>query len=229
MARNKAWFFEQNKYTMDLSPRERKHLERSSTALRLKKRQKLWDPGDDADRVFFVRSGFIKISRITPVGRDLTLHLVSWNEICGESSLVSVGRRASTACAYEDSLVYAVPASLLITAMHENRTLSMKFTKLLVDRRHAIESRMQSLVFKTAPSRLASLLLDLSEKFGVKDARGVIINLQITHRELASLIGTSRETVSFVLPDMRRDGLILTGEKRVILVDIPRLQQLAAS
>jgi CRP/FNR family cyclic AMP-dependent transcriptional regulator len=105
----------------------------------------------------------------------------------------------------------------------------MMITRLVADRRRALEKRIDSLLFKTAHARLASLFLDLLPRFGVRDARGTILNLKLTHREMASLIGASRETVSFAILDLRKDDLILTEDKRVVLLDEERLQALARS
>jgi CRP/FNR family transcriptional regulator len=67
----------------------------------------------------------------------------------------------------------------------------------------------------------------LAPEFGVRDSRGVIVNLKLTHREMASLIGATRETVSFAILDMRRDGLIQTESKRVIIADEEALAKVA--
>ena len=85
---------------------------------------------------------------------------------------------------------------------------------------------MENLLFRSAHSRLASLFLELSKTFGVRDSRGVIINLKLTHKEIASLIGATRETVSFAMIDLRKDQLIESEGKRVILIDEPGLIRL---
>ena len=85
---------------------------------------------------------------------------------------------------------------------------------------------VESLIFKTAHARLADLFLRLSAQFGVRDARGVIVNIRLTHKEMAALIGASRETVSFAILDLRKEGLILTEDKRVVILDERALEQL---
>ena len=98
--------------------------------------------------------------------------------------------------------------------------------RLVGERRQKLENRVESLLFKSAHSRLAALFLDLGDSFGVRDSRGRIVNLKLTHKEIASLIGATRETVSFAILDLRKDELIQTEGKRVILLDETKLRAL---
>lgn len=229
MQRNKSWFFRQNDYTKHLSIQDRERLEKVSDTLELRKRQALWASGDPANRVYFVRSGMIKIGRVTDDGRELTLHLVERKQILGEFGPIEGGVHDTVAEAYEESVLYSLPSEVFLSVMKGDSELFMAITRLIADRRRSLEARVESLLFKTAHSRLASLFLDLADRFGVRDARGIIVNLKLTHREMASLIGASRETVSFAILDLRKDGLILTEDKRVVILDEDRLRELADS
>jgi CRP/FNR family transcriptional regulator len=73
------------------------------------------------------------------------------------------------------------------------------------------------------------MLIELSDTFGVRDGRGTIVNLKLTHKEMAGLIGSTRETVSFAILDLRKSGLLATEGKRVILLDEPALRELMAA
>jgi CRP/FNR family cyclic AMP-dependent transcriptional regulator len=233
MPRDKSWFFKQNPFTSGLPLAERDRLERASEERELRKREHLWMAGDPVRHVFLVRSGLLKTSRVSETGHELTLHLFQRNDLLGETAMVLLGgdkRPHETVCeALDESTVYSVPAEGFLRALQTHPALSMMITRLVADRRRALEKRIDSLLFKTAHARLASLFIDLQQRFGVRDARGMILNLKLTHREMASLIGASRETVSFAILDLRKDGLILTEDKRVVLLDEERLQALARS
>jgi len=233
MPRDKSWFFKQNPYTSGLPLAERDRLERVSEERDLRKRENLWLSGDPVRHVYLVRSGLLKTSRVSETGHELTLHLFQRNELMGETALVLLSddrRHHETVCeTLDESTVYSVPAEPFLRALQMHPDLAMLVTRLVADRRRALERRIDSLLFKTAHARLASLFLDLQHRFGVRDARGTILNLKLTHREMASLIGASRETVSFAILDLRKDELILTEDKRVVLLDEERLQALARS
>ncbi len=227
MPRNKSWFFSHNRYTANLPLNARAELDANSQTMEFSKKQSIWVPGHPASHVYFVRSGMVKIAKASENGRSLTLHLVQPKEIFGECSLASIKFHHTSASAFEESVVYAYPADDFLALMRKYRSLSDAVTLLIADRRRSLENRIQGLLFQSAHARLASLFLELSQRFGVRDARGIIINVKTTHRELASLVGTSRETVSFAIKDLRSDGLILTEDKRVVLLDLPRLKELA--
>jgi CRP/FNR family transcriptional regulator, cyclic AMP receptor protein len=227
--RNKAWFFSQNPLTKNLRSDELDRLENITETVNLRKKQVIWSPTDKADRIFFIRSGLVKLSKTTDDGRELTLHLLQKNDILGEEALMGLQPHNSMAEAYEEVVLYSVSRDEFIKFVRGNVAMAMAIAEVMSDRRRSIENRLESLIFRTAHARLANLFLDLAERFGVRDSRGIIINMKLTHKEMASLIGASRETVSFAILDLRRDALILTEEKRVILLDPDALKRLAAT
>lgn len=227
MQRNKAWFFSQNPLTMSLRPEELERIDSASDTLTLRKRQIIWNVGDKPEQIFFIRSGLVKLSKITDDDREITLHLLQKNDICGELAILSGTPHNTTAETYEESVLYAVPRDEFLRVMKANLTLAMGIIETMADRRRTLEDRTEQLIFRTAHSRLASLFLDLANRFGVRDSRGIIINMKLTHKEMASFIGASRETVSFAILDLRKDKQILTEEKRVIILDLESLKKLA--
>ncbi|MFH1466368.1 MAG: Crp/Fnr family transcriptional regulator [Pseudomonadota bacterium] len=233
MARDKSWYFKQNPYTASLPLAERDRLERLADERDLRKREPLWMAGDAVRHVYLVRSGLLKTNRVSETGHELTLHLFQRNDLLGETELILQGadhRPHETNCeSLDESTVYALPAEAFLKAMQSHSQLAMDVMRLVADRRRSLERRIDSLLFKTAHARLANLFLDLQHHFGVRDGRGTILNLKLTHREMASLIGASRETVSFAILDLRKDALILTEDKRVVLLDEERLAALARS
>ena len=95
----------------------------------------------------------------------------------------------------------------------------------------ALNARMQGRLaligLHGARAHLAGLLLELSRSFGVRDSSGVIIDLRLTHRELAALIGATRETVSVAIVEIRNAGLVRTEQRRVVITDLDGLIAMA--
>jgi CRP/FNR family transcriptional regulator len=81
----------------------------------------------------------------------------------------------------------------------------------------------------SARARLAGLLLDLADRFGVRDSEGVIVDLRLTHRELAALIGATRETVSVAIVELRDAGLVRTDARRAVLLNVDALREIATT
>ena len=105
MQRNKAWFFKQNPFTQDLSSQDLDYLDANSEMHTFRKRQTIWKAGDATEHLYFIRSGMVKVSRVTDDGREITLHLVQRNEILGEMSIVAIGPQTSVAEAYDESVL----------------------------------------------------------------------------------------------------------------------------
>lgn len=227
MRRNKVWFFRNNPLLSGLPEHEIDWMEQRSESLSFRRKQPIWTPDDAADKVFWVRSGIVKVSRTTPEGRELTLQFLTKDAMLGENAVFAPGPREVNAEAYEDVTLYALGRDDFSALMRRNADLGLRAAKHVAGRHLKLERRIGDLLFKTAHARLASLFLDLVEDFGVRDSRGVIINLKLTHREMASLIGATRETVSFAILDLRKDGLIQTESKRVIILDDEALANVA--
>ena len=226
MRRTRTWFFRDNPLFAGVPEDELDALEGRAEPLSVRKKQNLWSPGDPADRVYFVRQGIVKISKVTEEGRELTLQFHTKGDLFGEVAAFAPGIHETTAEIYEDAQLYALTRDELLRVMRSWPEVALRITTLIFERRKRLENRVGGLLFKTAHARLASLFLDLAEDFGVRDSRGVIINLKLTHKEMASLIGATRETVSFAILDMRKDELILTESKRVVILDEGRLRDL---
>ncbi len=126
--------------------------------------------------------------------------------------------RDTIAEALDDTYICVIKREDFEALLKRKPDLSFKLTKLIGLRLKRIGTRIEDLVFKDVNTRLANLLLDLSQKYGVKEKEGIQIGIKITHQEMANLIGSTRETVSMTLGEFKRQGLIdLEGRKILIL------------
>ncbi len=224
--KTKAWFIRQTPMLADLSEREHELLDQVSDSIDLRRRTKVWEPGTPANTIFILRAGIVKLSKTNDEGRELTLGFYTRDALIGELGIVNEQPHDTTCEAYEDTQLLALPKADFIKVMMRHPPLAMRMIRLVGERRQKLENRVESLLFKSAHARLAALFLDLGDTFGVRDSRGRIVNLKLTHKEIASLIGATRETVSFAILDLRKEDLIQTEGKRVILVDEVRLKAL---
>lgn len=226
MRRPSTAFFRTNRLLEGVPAEETDALEAGAESRTLRKKQVLWKPGDVPERVYFVRNGIVKVSKVTEEGRELTLHFHVKGDMFGEVAVFAREPHETLAEAYEDTLLSSVTPDEVSRLVRTHPSVAFEMCRLMFERRKRLENRVGGLLFKTAHARLGSLFLDLAAEFGVRDSRGVIINIKLTHKEMASLIGATRETVSFAILDLRRDGLIQTELKRVVILDEPRLREL---
>lgn len=185
-------------------------------------------PQDPSDRVFLLKEGRVKISKVSEDGKQLTLGILEPGEIFGELALVDEGPRGTTAEALEDTFICVIGRRDFERLLEKKPGLALKVTKLIGVRRKAIEAKVEDLVFKDVGSRLAKLLLELAASYGTKVGKGTRIDVKLTHQELAALIGSTRETTTSTLNEFRRLGLIEVEKRRIVVVDDEALKILAA-
>lgn len=216
-------FFEKHPLFEGLPTSDLAHLARHAHAKRFSRRQIIWSPQDPAASLNIVRSGVVRISRVTPNDRELTLYLLGRRESFGEEGLRTDANRTTRAVAHEDVILYALHRDHLQQVMDRHARIGLRLIQEISQRRERLDRRTASVAYMTARARVASVLLELAETFGVQDSRGTIVNVRLTHREMAALIGATRETVSFAILAFRKAGIIETEGKRVVLLDTEAL------
>jgi CRP-like cAMP-binding protein len=169
----------------------------------------------------------VKISKVTRDGKELTLAYRTAGDFFGESALLEGGPREEMVEAMEVTATVEVERSALDKLLQTNASVTYQFLRAMINRRRELETKVEQLVFKDVGSKLAELLLHLGSEHGLEHKRGLVLGLKITHQEMANLIGSTRETVSLTLSHFKRNGLIQTEGRKVILVDREALRSLA--
>jgi CRP-like cAMP-binding protein len=106
-----------------------------------------------------------------------------------------------------------------------NPELARRLLRLMVERRLDTERRIESLLSRTVESRVAEFLLDAAQRHGIPDSRGLLIGVKYTHQEIADYVGSTRETVTLTLGDLRRKNLVLFDHRRIVVRDLEALHQ----
>ena len=191
-----------------------------------RRREVIYLPGDPGESLFVVNGGRVKISKVTRDGKALTLSYCGPSEIFGETCLVAGEPREEMAEAMENSMVTQIAREDFESLLRQHAELGFNKTQLQARRPLELENKLETLVFRDVTSKLAELLLNLAEEYGVEDARGTLVALKITHQELANLIGSTRETVSLTLSQFKKKKLICSEGRRVIISDAESLRAL---
>ena len=210
-----------------LSADQLAHLEQRARSRTFPKGAAVYLPADQADAVFLLAEGRIRLCSITPDGKQAILGFVEPGELFGELALFQTTNHEERAEAAIVSTVILLPGDLVRRCMEENPQLAIGVTKLIGFRRARIERRLRSLLFRSTRDRLIQLLLELAEQYGKKHASGIFVGISLTHQELASIIGATRESVTMILGDLKTDGLLQVARQKLIISDIERLARVA--
>lgn len=208
-----------------LEPEALSEIERASAMRRVRKGAILYLPGDPSDRVYALRQGFVKLGALSADGREATLALLEKGEVFGEIEVIEGIDRAHIATVQEESVICSIPRALFLQTMKRHGDFAFKVTVRLGQRVQEFHSKVACLLFKGAQSRLAELLLELAKRYGDPTAEGIRLRYKFSHRELASLIGVARETVSYTLGELRRAGCIASRGGHIVMLEPERLAQ----
>jgi len=220
------WYLKKVPLLAGLTPDQMARLADDLELREAKRREVIYLPGDPGESLFLVHGGRIKISKVTRDGKALTLSYCGPSDLFGETCLVDGSPREEMAEAMESSILSIIGRKYFEALLAANANLGLQMTKLLAKRRLFLENKVETLVFRDVTSKLAELLLDLADEYGVEDSRGTLIALKITHQELANLIGSTRETVSLTLSQFKRKDLVTTEGRKVIVTDSESLRAL---
>jgi len=187
--------------------------------LQLQKNTRLFSQGDEADAIYFIQSGRVKVTVVSAQGKEAVLAMLGPHEFFGEGCLVGQPFRISTATATESSTVFRVQKQAMLRALHAQPGLSEKFTAALLARNIDLEEDLCDQLFNHSEKRLARVLLKLSrlgQHADMPDAKMP----RMTHQTLAEMVGTTRSRITFFMNKFKKLGLIeYTGTGDVTVRD----------
>ncbi|MFN2530777.1 MAG: Crp/Fnr family transcriptional regulator [Pyrinomonadaceae bacterium] len=194
-------------------------LAQNSVVLDFRRRRFVYRAGEAADCLYAIIHGRVKLCRIEPeTAREAVIDILPDSSLFGESALYSAaGQRANSAIAYENSRLLRIRAGDFKRGMAEDDRLHDYTFRLIGQRLEHAERRLADFALNAIPARLDRLLADFSIRYGVAEAEGVLIDIPLPHREIASIVGSTRESVTVRLNAMRREGTIEFVNRRILI------------
>ncbi len=189
-------------------------------------RSSIYLQGDSGSQLYVVAAGRVRLLRVCRDERELTIAYHGPGALIGDELLVDGAFRLQARAAERVSLI-ALPLRVLEAAMNEFPALGAALLRAALVREQACQHRMEALLSRPVESRVANFLVDAVEQHGVPEARGHLVAVKYTHLEIASFVGSTRETVTLVLGDLKRRGIIEIDHRRVVVCDADQLRALA--
>ncbi len=168
--------------------------------------------------MYLVLAGKVKVAKSSSAGRETILAIHKAGDFFGEMSLLDGKTAPATVSAMEDSKIISVSGSDFHKYLMHNEKVLLQIIDVLCARLRQVW-QTQSLSSSKADARIRMGIYELAKRHGVQDAHGTIIDLKITHQELAEMVGTSRETVTRVIARLREEGIIEVDQRRMTLLD----------
>ena len=197
-------------------------------AARFHKGELVYSPFDRGDALYLIETGRVRLYRSAHDGRQLTMAMLDEGEAFGLVPRNGDDRHDCYAEAMSDCILRIVPAADLARTAAEHPLVAMNLMRSLSQRVRNVEDRLEALAFRGVAARLAGQLLELMDRYGRVTPSGIRIDERFTHMQLAEMIGTSRETLTKVLNELRDAGVIDVRERLVWVLDADGLEQIRA-
>lgn len=209
-----------------LPPAVRTDLGQLGARTRFRKQEVMFRAGSDGRDVYVLMSGRVKVYALSPAGRAVTLWFCLPGEVFGLAEMARSSPRTVFAEACTDAEVLILPCDRLRARLMSDAATAMQLVDMLSSRLRQLSDALLNLIADDVNTRVAKLLLRLHARYGRPlEAGGFLLDLPLTHQEMADMIGTTRQSVSGAITHFRQQGLLTTSGHRFCLMDPERLAE----
>ncbi|KOP84109.1 Crp/Fnr family transcriptional regulator [Cytobacillus solani] len=217
----------------DLDMKELQQMESIAPILVTKKGTLITAPNKSQKRLYLIKCGKVRMYTITNNGKELTIDVLGVGHIFGEISLFAPGSHLIYAKAIEDSVICSIDKVQFEQIIIEKPDIALKIIKILSTRLKEMEEMLELMAYGSVRNKLLFLLNRLTEKFGepLNEHAGVgpewiQLGVKVTHQELASMMGSIRETVTELLNELTSEGVVnRTSTRGFFIIHRQRLKE----
>ena len=202
-----------------LSEAQKKELEAVGVLVRLNKGEVLFMPGDDSEHAYLIKKGSVKAAFLGLDGKEIALPLLRPGQVLGISSFLDWGQRICYATAINEVEALRITKRDMKAFINHHIDVAMLVIEYLGMRLKNAWKIIEELSSKNVKERLIRLLYTLSNDFGKKDGEIIVIDINLTHEQIAQMIGTSRQTVSTIVSSLENSNAIKKDRKRIVIRD----------
>lgn len=210
-----------------LNEKELKKIVAIASLKQVGKGEILFSDCEDANGFYVVLSGKVKLYKVSLEGKEQIVHVISSFDSFGEASLFLKGSHPFYAETLSDCTLLFFPKKDFLRLIKKNSRLTVNMTVILSHYVKRLASLIEDLSLKEVPSRIAKYLLDLSLRQSKEAKSSEEVKLDLTRSQLASRLGTIRETLSKALTKMKAKGIIDFKKNRILILNREALEKLA--
>ncbi|MGH1338476.1 MAG: Crp/Fnr family transcriptional regulator [Aureispira sp.] len=220
----KLWYLEQFNIFKVLSKREYDEIAEKAVHRHYKKGDPIMFPFNSQKKIYLLKDGIVKVGNYTENGEENLKYILPDGTVFGEMAL-SDGNANDFATAADDILICALDIGVLQDIMQRNKSFNIAMYKLIGLRLRKVESRLSAIVFKDSSTRIIDFIQELARDFGREKEGQLVVKNFLTHKDIAKLTFTSRQTVNSVFNRLKRDGQIDYDERYIRILDLQDTQQ----
>ena len=183
------------------------------------KKSMIFSEGDPADWFYAVMEGKVKITKLSQDGKEIILEIIQPGDLFGAVAVLKGFPYPANAVSMEDSRILRISRKNLMLILDRFPDLMFNMVQDLGDRLRDSHETTKSIALEKVGSRIAALLLKLSEQMGTETADGVELNIRLTKQDIAEMVGTTVETSIRTMSRFRKQGYIKEEAGKVIILD----------
>ncbi|MCA1831978.1 MAG: Crp/Fnr family transcriptional regulator [Actinomycetota bacterium] len=185
-----------------------------------RKGESIFRQGEPGGHLYLIESGRVKISSLSPDGREVLVAIIGPGEIFGELSLFDVGLRTADARTMEETTLHALAHDIFRHYVEAHPKVAWEMLRILASRLRRADEVLQDAAFFDVPGRVAKRLLSLASQHGSKEATGGLrIDVPLTQEEIAQMVGASRESVNKALASFLDRGWVTMEDRNYTIRD----------
>lgn len=208
---NKLWYLSHISMFEALPQEELLKIEKVIPMLTLRRNTLIQTPETFREGLYFVKEGKLRLYKINSNGKQFTQGILGKGNVFGELDSFSLGTKDVFIETIDDVLLCSMGKEQFEQFLAEHPQLALKLLRVLSERLNEQNAMLEQLALGGIRERILFLLVKLSEQFGVPEGEYDKIDLQLTHQELGNMIGATRESVTVILNELIKEGVIKTG------------------
>ncbi|MCA1763813.1 MAG: Crp/Fnr family transcriptional regulator [Cryomorphaceae bacterium] len=218
------WYLEGLDLFGKLCPIKSKQNESVSKPEKYNSGETIYIPQQKAEYLHVIVQGRVKIGRYLEDGKEATKTILGQGEVFGEMILVGEEKRTDFAEVMENNtLICSLGMDELQNIMLHDKDMSLRVMKWMGLRIQKLERKIELLAFRDVRTRIVEFLKDAAEWKGKPIGHEILIRTKLTHKDIATLTATSRQTVSEVLNELRKENQIYFERGKILIRDIDSL------
>ncbi len=209
-----------------LNPSELKEIIPYIQPVSFKKKDIIFSEGDPSEWFYIVAEGKIKITKLSQEGKELILEIIPPLDFFGGLAVIRGFPYPANAIAMDDAELLRISRSNILRILDRFPSLMYCMAMQLGDRMKESHEALKNIALERVESRIASLLLKLSDKTGKKTGEGIMIDMKLTKQDIAEMVGTTVETSIRTMSKLRKLGIIIEKDGRIIITNLDKLKAL---
>lgn len=191
-----------------LTEQEREAIAGVMSHKKVKKRTILFYEDDPCTAIYLLEQGTVKVYKTTEDGREQIVNVLHEGDLFPHVGMFGGSPYPATAETMEECFLYSINVQELTTMLTDNAALCLRLLQILEGKIRDLQRRLTDVLSKDMKEKIMNTLTSLAQSKGEVDKEGYLLRMELTHQDVADMVGTTRETASRIVSQLKREGRI---------------------